>query len=142
MITDFTIGRAAIYFGELIYLFVIFFSIILVCPVASSYFSHHFITIPTLQWINVAHKHGVKVLGKFLLKAFVRIEKKFRNFSGTFIVESRAGQKIFNNDVLQSVEVARTVADALVFIAKECKFEGWLINVECLVDENNVPILK
>ncbi|KAJ8890084.1 hypothetical protein PR048_009591 [Dryococelus australis] len=29
------------------------------------YFSHHFITIPPPVWVNAAHLHGVKILGKF-----------------------------------------------------------------------------
>lgn len=29
------------------------------------YFSHHFITIPPVGWINAAHVHGVQILGKF-----------------------------------------------------------------------------
>lgn len=27
------------------------------------YFSHHLVTVPPLGWINVAHAHGVKVIG-------------------------------------------------------------------------------
>jgi mannosyl-glycoprotein endo-beta-N-acetylglucosaminidase len=87
------------------------------------YFSHYFVTVPTLQWLNAAHKHGVKVLG-------------------TFIVESRAGHRRLNEEVLKSYETARSVADALVSICEQCKFEGWLVNIECTVDENNVQVLK
>lgn len=27
------------------------------------YFSHHLVTVPPLGWINVAHAHGVKIIG-------------------------------------------------------------------------------
>jgi mannosyl-glycoprotein endo-beta-N-acetylglucosaminidase len=86
------------------------------------YFSHRFITIPTLQWLNAAHKHGVKVLG-------------------TFIVEWDDGKKMINEQILSSLTEAKLVADALVYIAKACNFEGWLINIESAVEEANVPVL-
>lgn len=72
------------------------------------YFSHHFVTIPPCGWITAAHHHGVKVLG-------------------TVITEG-------NNDtwdtILASQEDARRFADALVLIARNYQFEGWLLNIE------------
>lgn len=66
------------------------------------YFSHNFVTIPTLQWLNCAHKNGVKVIG-------------------TFIVEG--GNVTLLKDILQSEEFMRKVADALVTVAKICQFQ-------------------
>lgn len=105
------------------------------------YFSHHFVTIPTLQWLNCAHKNGVKVIG-------------------TFIVEG--GNVTLLKDILQSEEFMRKVADALVTVAKICQFQvrtvsactvtkililiaspqGWLLNIECSLDEDKIPLLK
>jgi mannosyl-glycoprotein endo-beta-N-acetylglucosaminidase len=47
------------------------------------YFSHNFVTIPTLQFMNAAHKNGVQVMG-------------------TVIFEGSDGQKMLNEDILSS----------------------------------------
>lgn len=86
------------------------------------YFSHEYVTIPTLSWINVAHKHGVKVLG-------------------TVIFENMAGRTILE-EILQSAETLKSVVDSLVLIAKRCNFEGWLLNVECDLKPNKIPLLR
>ncbi len=86
------------------------------------YFSHSYITIPTLSWINAAHNNGVKVLG-------------------TIIVESSRG-RILLDEILQSRFYMSSVVESLVLIAKSCQFEGWLLNVECSLDEEKIPMLK
>lgn len=87
------------------------------------YFSHNLVTIPTLQWLNAAHKNGVKVMG-------------------TFIVESSDGQRALYEEVLSSKDRAEEVARALVELSQQLKFEGWLLNIEVDVDHEKIPILK
>lgn len=87
------------------------------------YFSHNLVTIPTLQWLNAAHKNGVKVMG-------------------TFIVESSDGQKALYEEVLSSKVQAEQVAGALVDLSKLLKFEGWLLNIEVAVEITKIPMLK
>lgn len=86
------------------------------------YFSHEFITIPTLPWINAAHINGVKVLG-------------------TIIVESSRG-RVLLEEILKSRYHMGSTVESLVLIAKSCQFEGWLLNVECALSEDQIPMLK
>lgn len=87
------------------------------------YFSHKLVTVPTLQFLNAAHKNGVKVLG-------------------TLIVEDVDGQKALYDDILSSREQVERVSESLVEISKRLKFEGWLLNVEVNVDFDKVEMLK
>lgn len=87
------------------------------------YFSHKLVTIPTLQFLNAAHKNGVKVLG-------------------TLIVENVDGQKALYDDILSSREQVKRVSKSLVEISKRLKFEGWLLNVEVNVDFDKIEMLK
>ncbi|XP_033318020.1 uncharacterized protein LOC117215712 isoform X1 [Bombus bifarius] len=79
------------------------------------YFSHHFITVPPFGWINVAHNHGVKVLG-------------------TVITEREGIWDV----ILESQEEVRRFADALILVAKFYKFDGWLLNVENIIKSEQV----
>ncbi|CAJ0943178.1 unnamed protein product, partial [Mesorhabditis belari] len=74
------------------------------------YFSHNFITIPPIGWINSAHKHGVRVLG-------------------TLITEDDGGKALCEK-FLSSPEAIEQTVEALVKIAKDWNFEGYLINIE------------
>ncbi|XP_071055592.1 uncharacterized protein [Onthophagus taurus] len=74
------------------------------------YFSHHFVTIPPLQWINLAHKNGTLVLG-------------------TIITEHEKGKEICKK-IFNDFEVAKKFADALIEVCVIYKFDGWLLNFE------------
>ena len=78
------------------------------------YFSHHFITIPPVQWINVAHKNNVRILG-------------------TFITEWNDGKNLCKQ-IFSSKKKVEMVADQLIALAGEYEFEGWLINIENDID--------
>lgn len=85
------------------------------------YFSHDYVTVPTFAWIQAAHRHGVAVLG-------------------TVIFESAQGQRNLV-DILRSDETLRATVEALAFVAQHCRFEGWLLNVECSLPATSVPML-
>ncbi|CAG0892873.1 unnamed protein product [Darwinula stevensoni] len=80
------------------------------CIDAFVYFSHHFVTIPPLMWINAAHLHGVKVLG-------------------TLITEWEDGSKLCKA-LLESEESIARAVQKLTEVAQFYGFEGWLINIE------------
>ncbi|KAG7189443.1 hypothetical protein KM043_017144 [Ampulex compressa] len=82
------------------------------------YFSHHFITLPPYGWINVAHTHGVKVLGT--------------------VITERSG---IWETILETRETAKKFANALIHLAKFYKFEGWLLNVENKIEIDHLDNL-
>ncbi|CAO1307034.1 unnamed protein product [Diamesa hyperborea] len=87
------------------------------------YFSHNLVTIPTLQFLNAAHKNGVKVMG-------------------TFIVEDTSGASILNDQILTTKEKVRQVAESLFDISRRLRFEGWLLNIETSVRPEKVELLQ
>ncbi len=74
------------------------------------YFSHHFITIPPTGWIDVAHRHGVKVLG-------------------TLITEFDHGKKMWQQ-ILASQKTMDKFVKRCTEIMEHVGFDGWLMNVE------------
>ena len=87
------------------------------------YFSHHFVTIPPIGWINAAHVNGVSVLG-------------------TFITEGDVGQA-FCTEMLKDTEMISRCSENLALIAKHHGFDGWLINIENVLESYQVePMLN
>ncbi|XP_060178915.1 cytosolic endo-beta-N-acetylglucosaminidase 1 isoform X1 [Lycium barbarum] len=86
------------------------------------YFSHSLVTLPPPCWTNTAHKHGVKVLG-------------------TFIMEWDEG-KLLANKLSSSTNSAQMYAERLSELAAALGFDGWLVNMEVSVDVRQIPNLK
>lgn len=86
------------------------------------YFSHHFITIPPLMWINAAHNHGVQILG-------------------TLITEHDDGIEIWNR-IFTDESTQNRLVDQLVTIQKHYRFDGYLINIENTLTPDQLPKLK
>ena len=85
------------------------------------YFSHHFITIPPIGWIEAGHKNGVSILG-------------------TIITEFDAGAKIWKT-IFSSSENTKLLIQKCVKICQHVGFDGWLLNVENVIDKENQGIL-
>ena len=85
------------------------------------YFSHHFITIPPIGWIQAAHKNGVQILG-------------------TVITEFDAGEKIWS-EILAQPENQLKFVQNLTEISKIVGFDGWLLNIENKIAPEKIPEL-
>ncbi|CAH1391145.1 unnamed protein product [Nezara viridula] len=85
------------------------------------YFSHKFITIPPLCWINAGHTHGVKVLG-------------------TIITEGSEGAKLWDR-MAASRTMIREFAFRLTLICDHYGFDGYLINIENTISKEAMAAL-
>ncbi|XP_030379694.1 cytosolic endo-beta-N-acetylglucosaminidase-like [Scaptodrosophila lebanonensis] len=79
------------------------------------YFGPNYVNVPPPGWINAAHRHGVPIFGTFIARHSELME-----------------------EALSKVDV---IVDALVNLCKNFGFEGWLINVGCIVQPKRVEKL-
>ncbi|XP_026838103.1 cytosolic endo-beta-N-acetylglucosaminidase isoform X2 [Drosophila erecta] len=82
------------------------------------YFSHDYVTIPPCGWLNAAHRHGVPVVGTFIVEAATRLD-----------------------EFLASEESVESTVEALTRLCEHFGFEGWLVNVEVPVPQGKMPSL-
>lgn len=61
-------------------------------------------------------------------------------FTGTFITEGHTGDQLLH-DVLASREMVNNIVNAMVKLCKHYGFEGWLVNIECKVNPNDMENL-
>ncbi|XP_077491887.1 cytosolic endo-beta-N-acetylglucosaminidase-like [Amblyomma americanum] len=85
------------------------------------YYTHSLVTIPPPGWITAAHRHGVKVLG-------------------TFMLESDEGLKII--EAIRNAGLVAQVAEQLALAASLGRFDGWLVSIGCKVGISCVPFVK
>jgi len=92
------------------------------------YFSHHRVTIPPVCWTHAAHKNGVKILGTF-------ITEWDQGKADTYAMLER-----FQLD--ENGKRHFLMVDKLVSVAKYYQFDGWLINIEvAMLNENQTQDL-
>ncbi|XP_033739012.1 cytosolic endo-beta-N-acetylglucosaminidase-like isoform X3 [Pecten maximus] len=82
------------------------------------YFSHNLVTVPPPGWTNTAHRHGVQMMG-------------------TLITEWDDGKKRCHQ-IIESEESYMMFADKLVEITKHYGMDGWLVNIENVVQADRV----
>ncbi len=82
------------------------------------YFSHHFVSPPPLGWISAAHRNGVRAMG-------------------TIITEFGRGKGLCR-EFLADAETRARLVSALVEIAGESGFDGWLVNIENELSKDHV----
>nr|XP_037286240.1 cytosolic endo-beta-N-acetylglucosaminidase-like [Rhipicephalus microplus] len=84
------------------------------------YYSPYMVTIPPPGWISAAHRHGVKVLG-------------------TFLVKSHEGPDVL--DRIRRDNLLMKVASQLALVANLSHFDGWLIDIESKMDKCQIRFL-
>ncbi|KAA0184797.1 Cytosolic endo-beta-N-acetylglucosaminidase, partial [Fasciolopsis buskii] len=82
------------------------------------YFSHHFITLPPLTWINLAHRQGVQVYGTLIFESY---DEKFQ----AIFVEDQNACSFGHLDFAHKLDQVRRLSG----------FEGWLMNFEVALPE-------
>ncbi|KAK8758019.1 hypothetical protein V5799_004347 [Amblyomma americanum] len=85
------------------------------------YYTHNLVTIPPPGWISAAHRHGVKVLGTFMLGSD----------EGLAVIKA-----------IKDAGLGPQVAEKLAFVATLGRFDGWLVSIGCRVDSSCVTFLK
>lgn len=99
------------------------------------YFGHYTVCIPPPAWINIAHKHHVKVLGTLVFEQWD--DRKSVGKEAKLMLDG----KVFCN--LQLADKSKQIenfyyADQLVKICKFCGFEGYLMNFEVKIENTEV----
>lgn len=111
------------------------------------YFGHYRLTIPPTQWINTAHRNGVKILGTLIFEWDEGKKETQHMLDGK--VTYCGSSKFYTHEsfVQDQSEVNKEdlgtfyYAEKLVEIAKHFGFDGYLMNFEADVPKDKVASL-
>ncbi|CAI2735130.1 unnamed protein product [Schistosoma spindalis] len=95
------------------------------------YFSHHFITIPPVSWINLAHRQGVSVYGTVIMESV-----ECDGFKFIFM-----GSSEHYRDVNKTLNY-KDFAIRLDQIRRVVGFEGWFINFEISIPWEKIATIR
>ena len=92
------------------------------------FFGHYAVVIPPPAYIRVAHMNGVKILGTIVCEGNRGADEIKNILSGAF-VEGTSQTSI------------KRYGDQLAQIAKDFGFDGYLLNIECQISQQQMPQL-
>ncbi|TNN20120.1 Cytosolic endo-beta-N-acetylglucosaminidase isoform 1 [Schistosoma japonicum] len=96
------------------------------------YFSHHFITLPPVSWINLAHRQGVSVYGTVIVES-----SQCDGFHVIFVNSSEE-----HCDLNKTITNYRDFAIRLDQIRRVIGFEGWFINFEVVLPQDKITVVR
>ena len=102
------------------------------------YFGHYTVTIPPPSWIDIAHKHGVKMLATLIFEQWD--DTKAVGKEAKVMLDGKVVARLDFEDKKDAKDGNKFYALKLVEIAKHFGFEGYLINFEVVIEDTAVLI--
>eukprot|EP00347_Sterkiella_histriomuscorum_P019439 403341624 len=109
------------------------------------FFGHYTVTIPPPAYIDIAHQHGVKMLGTLIFEwdeggkeAQIMLDGKVAPFSHSYSNDESTGNTQRLKFVKDAPDGNRFYIKKLVEIAQHFGFDGYLMNFECEIKEPQV----
>ena len=96
------------------------------------FFGHYTVTIPPPSWIEIAHKHGVKILGTLIFEQWD--DQKGIGREAKVMMDGQIVAQLDLTERKDAPDKNKFYALQLVRIAKHFGFEGYLMNFEVVME--------
>lgn len=105
------------------------------------YFSHNFVSIPPVCWINVCHRHNVPILGTIITEWKEGYQLCFKVFGQTYHCnQSHICSKIGENCDGYDDFDWHNLAEYFANVMDSYQFDGWLVNIENPFENPSITI--